>query len=158
MTRFAIVFLLGISLASPVLATSLAGRVIRVQDGNSLTIQADGRAVRVRLEGIDAPELKQAYGPESQRSLADLCFDKESVAEYRSKDSDGRPLVQIRCAGVDANAEQVQRGMAWVDKRHTNSASPLHFMMDQAQRSREGLWSDRSPVAPWIWRRGKNRR
>src|SRR5258708_7852455 len=110
MRIFAIALCLWIGISLPAYAASLAGKVIRVDDGDTLTIQVDNRAVRARLADIDAPELKQPYGPESQRTLSDLCFDKESVAEYRSKDSAGLPLVHIRCDGVDANAEQVRRG------------------------------------------------
>jgi endonuclease YncB( thermonuclease family) len=151
--------LLGACLATvshPALAAALAGRVAKVHDGDTLSLLIDQKRVRVRLAGIDAPEMAQAYGPESQRSLADLCFDREAVAQVQSKRRSGLPLVHIRCDGVDANAEQVNRGMAWVDR--TQAASPLRHLLEEAQRNREGLWDDAAPVAPWVFRRESSRR
>jgi endonuclease YncB( thermonuclease family) len=46
------------------------GRVVKVADGDTITVLVDERQVRVRLESIDAPESKQAFGKRSQQSLA----------------------------------------------------------------------------------------
>ena len=48
------------------LAATLANvSVVRVSDGDTITVQAPNAAepVRVRLAQIDAPEKKQPYGP-----------------------------------------------------------------------------------------------
>ena len=63
---------------------------------------------------IDAPESKQAFGQRSKQSLADLCFGKAAKLEGDSKDQYGRTLARVYCDGIDTNAEQVRRGMAWV--------------------------------------------
>jgi endonuclease YncB( thermonuclease family) len=50
-------------------AQTITGRVVRVSDGDTITILASGnREVRVRLAWIDAPE----KGRDSQTSLAGL--------------------------------------------------------------------------------------
>jgi micrococcal nuclease len=49
------------------------GRVVKVSDGDTLTILVNKTQIRVRLDGIDAPESKQAFGKRSRQSLSDLC-------------------------------------------------------------------------------------
>lgn len=68
--------------------------------------------MKVRLTEIDAPEKAQAFGNRSKQSLSDLCFNKTSKLDDNGKDRYGRTLARVYCDGVDANAEQVRRGMA----------------------------------------------
>ena len=134
-----------------------SGRVVAVADGDTLTVLTDRRQVEVQLVDIDAPELKQPFGRQARQSLADLCLDKDAVVRETGHRY-GRTVGRVACSGTDASAEQVRRGMAWVHQRRTESTSPLYFLEDEAQRSHEGLWSDKSQVAPWIWRRDQKRR
>jgi endonuclease YncB( thermonuclease family) len=60
---------------------------------------------------------------------------------------------RIECDGVDANSEQVRRGMAWVYLRYAPRNSPLYGFEGEARGTRRGLWADPQPVAPWEWRR-----
>jgi endonuclease YncB( thermonuclease family) len=138
--------------ASAVLAEPFPAQVISVHDGDTLTVVAQGKPLRVRLADVDAPELRQSYGLRSKQSLADLCLDKQAHVSVVSHDRSGAALGRVVCDGVDASAEQVQRGMAWVYQRRASSASPLYFLEDQAQRAREGLWADRAPSPPWAYR------
>ena len=44
-------------------AATLSGRVVGVHDGDSITVlDASHTQHKIRLAGIDAPELKQAFG------------------------------------------------------------------------------------------------
>jgi endonuclease YncB( thermonuclease family) len=135
-----------------------SGKVVAVADGDTLTVLADRGQVVVHLAEIDAPELKQPFGQQARKSLADLCFGKDAVVRETGRNRDGRTIGRVDCSGTDASAEQVRRGMAWVYRRYADSASPLYFIEDAAQRSHEGLWADKSQVAPWIWRRDQKRR
>ena len=54
----------------------LNGQVVGVPDGDTLTLRVDGGNLRVRLDGIDAPELGQPYGKSARRSLAQICRGK----------------------------------------------------------------------------------
>ena len=49
-------------------------QVVGVTDGDTITTIVDGRQIKVRLNGIDAPEKKQAFGNASKRALSDLVF------------------------------------------------------------------------------------
>jgi endonuclease YncB( thermonuclease family) len=134
------------------------GKVVAVADGDTLTVLVDRRQVQVDLAEIDAPELKQPFGQRSRQSLADLCFGKDAVVREAGRSRYGRTVGHVDCSGTDANAEQVRRGMAWVYRRSTESTPPLYFIEDEAQRSHEGLWADRSPVPPWTWRKDQRGR
>src|SRR5262245_55297375 len=89
-------------------AETLSGRVVRVTDGDTVTVVVDRREIRVQLADIDAPESTQAFGVRSLRALSDLCFGKDARLETRNdKDSAGRTIATVYCAGRNANAEQV---------------------------------------------------
>lgn len=145
--------LLALSLAALPARADLPARVVAVHDGDTVTVLADQRRLRVRLTDIDAPELKQPFGKHSKTALSDLCFGKLAGFEIRGRDRYGRTLARLRCNGVDANAEQVRRGYAWVYTRYVRANSPLYTLQLDAQTARRGLWIDRAPTAPWEWRR-----
>ena len=63
--------------ASPPLRGEILGKVVGVHDGDSITVlTGDKTELKVRLEGIDAPELKQAFGNVSKQELSRLLFGK----------------------------------------------------------------------------------
>jgi micrococcal nuclease len=133
-------------------AADLNGPVVGVPDGDTLTIRVGGKNVRVRLDGVDAPELGQPYGKSARRSLAELCRGKNASVVERGKDEEGRILGSVRCGEVDANAEQVRRGMAWVHLRYVPLGSPLYEAETNARLQNIGLWRGKEPVPPWEWR------
>lgn len=135
-----------------------SGKVVAVADGDTLTVLVDQRQVVVDLAEIDAPELKQPFGQQSRQSLVDLCLGKDALVRNAGPDRQGRTIGQVDCSGTHVNAEQVRRGMAWVYRRSAESTPPLYFLEDEAQRSREGLWTARSPVPPWTWRKDQRGR
>lgn len=142
-----------IALAFDAGAAQLAGTVVAVADGDTLTVLVDQRQVRVRLAEIDAPESHQPFGTRSRESLAELCHRKDAEIETAGQDRYGRTIARVICAGTDANAEQVRRGMAWVFVRYAAPSSPLYALESEARAMRAGLWRDPKPVAPWEWRR-----
>jgi len=134
-----------------------AGLVVKVADGDTLTVLVNKRQFRVRLDGIDAPERGQAFGNRSQQSLANICAAKHAHVEDRGKDNYGRTIGRVSCAGVDANSEQLRRGMAWVFTQYVPLGSPLYELEAYARLRQLGLWADARPVAPWAWRAAHRR-
>ena len=153
MRKFALLIVLWAGVAERA-AADLEGRVIAVPDGDTLTIRVGGENLRVGLDGVDAPEIGQAYGKSARRSLAQLCRGKDASVVERGKDEDGRILGSVRCGEVDVNAEQVRRGMAWVHLRYLPLGSPLYEFEANARLRRVGLWRAAKPVPPWEWRAG----
>ena len=81
------------------LAADFAGRVMKVADGDTLTVLINKKQVRVRLDSIDAPESKQAFGKRSQQSLAQMCAAKTAIVVSTGKDRYGRTLGWVLCDG-----------------------------------------------------------
>jgi micrococcal nuclease len=151
----ALIYLFVITCSATVHAQEFSGRVVRVHSGDSLSVQVAGKPIRVLLEGIDAPELRQAYGKEARQSLVDLCAGTTAKVTEKSKDASGRTVGAVICAGLEASHEQVRRGMAWVSARQVAVGSPLYELESYARLRKVGLWREESPVAPWIWRSKK---
>jgi endonuclease YncB( thermonuclease family) len=66
------------------------GRVVRVHDGDTLTVLVARNQIRVRLVDIDAPELGQAFGRNSRQSLAGMCAGKTADVEDTGRDAADR--------------------------------------------------------------------
>lgn len=133
----------------------ITGNVVAVADGDTLTVLRDREQIKVRLAEIDAPEKAQAFGSRSKQSLSDLCFGKMATLGDSGKDRYGRTLARVYCDGIDTNAEQVRRGMAWVYRKYAPKDSPLYAVENEARAARRGLWADAEPMPPWKWRHQK---
>ena len=141
--------------AVPALAAELSGLVTEEQDGDTLTLVNWKATYKIRLADIDAPEWRQSFGKDSRASLFHMCGLKLATADTRGEDRYGRTLATVTCAGVDANAEQVKRGWAWVYIQYAPKNSPLYALEREARLEKRGLWVDDEPVPPGDWRQGK---
>jgi endonuclease YncB( thermonuclease family) len=147
--RAALLILLCVAAAH--VRADFCGRVVKVHDGDTVTVLAGGGELRVRLVGIDAPERGQPYGSASRRGLAGRVGGRAVKVIEAGIDSYGRTLGRVLVAGTDANAAQVRDGYAWVYRRFENDVA-LIAQEAEAKAARRGLWRDPEPVPPWVWR------
>lgn len=134
---------------------SFKGKVVSVQDGDTIGVMMFGKEVRVRLLHIDAPEKKQPYGAKAKIFLSDLVFGKTVEVKYKSKDRYGRYLGEIFLPdGRNANKEIVKAGFAWHFKKYSKDLS-YDRLEKQARSSKRGLWQDSNAIPPWEWRNNK---
>ena len=139
-------------------AETISGTVTKVIDGDTLVVRdAAKKRHTVRLAEIDAPEPKQPFYAESGRSLAEICHRKTATVEWSERDAAKRTIGYVTCAGKDANAEQLKRGMAWASPRSTKPTSALYELETYARLRRIGLWADDNAVAPWDFAQEKKR-
>lgn len=68
---------------------------------------------KVRLQGIDAPESRQAFGNVSKRGLSDLVAGRQVEVRFDKVDRYGRLLGVVYEGGQDVNLAMVSRGLAW---------------------------------------------
>jgi len=133
-------------------AETLEGRVVNVHDGDTATLATwDGRQIKIRLAQIDAPESDQAYGEQSQRSLAGLVRNRIVRVETETLDKYGRTVGTIFVGGQDINREQIKRGMAWAYRQYLRDQSLVEDE-NAARLARVGLWSEAKPTPPWEFR------
>lgn len=133
---------------------SLFGKVIEVNSGDVITISNLNRPVRIRLLGVDAPELDQAFGDVAKKHLSDLVYDKPVLVEYAGISGDHSLNGRVLLAGADIGAQMIRDGAAWVDPstehRLSDTDREVYQESEQAARGeRRGLWQQENPVAPW---------
>lgn len=154
----AILFVAGVQTSS---AYELTGRIVSIADGDTVTLlDANLRQHKIRLSGIDAPEKRQPFGNRSRLHLGALVFGRQVTAHCPKEDRYKRALCRIEIDGVDANLAQLEAGMAWHYKayaREQQAPDRRRYAQaeDRAREARQGLWTDRAPMAPWDFRKAR---
>ena len=88
-------------------------RVQTVHDGDTVTcLDEQGRAVKIRLVGIDAPEHGQPYGDAARAALA-ATIDGAVRVTGDARDQHGRLLGVLWVGEKNVNRDLVARGLAW---------------------------------------------
>jgi micrococcal nuclease len=138
-------------------ADYISGKVIHVSDGDTLTILTEqNKQIKIRLDGIDAPEKAQPFGNKAKQALTELVFQKQVLVNISKEDRYGRSIGRVYVKELDVSAELVKLGMAWVYRKYTKDEN-LYALENEAQQSNLGLWSgSEAPIPPWDWRKGKH--
>jgi len=134
------------------LLTDLHGEVVSVKDGDTVVVLVDKTEIVVRLASIDAPEKRQPFGQQSKAALSSLVFGKQVRVVTSGKDRYGRTIGTLYDGETNVNAEMIRIGMAWHYTRFSNDPE-ISMLECEARTKSRGLWSDPSPVEPWVWRK-----
>lgn len=144
---------------SPARAETLTGKVVRVTDGDTVTLLVDGRRqYKIRLGEIDAPEGGQPFGRAAKRMLSDLVFGRTINARVTDIDRYGRAVAVLTLEGRNINAEMVKGGGAWAYRRYLSDQRYIRWE-EEARHARRGLWRLQADqiMAPWDWRSARRR-
>ncbi len=153
MIKNVIIILLLIS--NNLLSLELKGKIIHISDGDTVHLLTDKKEkIKIRLNDIDAPESKQAFGNKSKENLKKYIYQKNVVVEYKNKDRYGRILGTIYLNNKDINLQQVKDGYAWVYRQYSKK-SEYYKAEETARKMRIGLWFDKNPIEPWEFRKNK---
>ena len=136
------------------LYNNIPGIVTKVYDGDTLTLQNNNGIYKIRLSGIDAPERRQAYGNVSRNHLYNMVRNKFVYAEVHDKDRYGRYVAKIIIDNTDVNAEMLKAGLAWHYKQYDKNTEYAK-LEQEAKQNRRGLWIEKNPIPPWIYRKTK---
>lgn len=131
---------------------TLAGRVLEVYDGDTVTVLDGLRKFRVRLYGIDAPEAVQDYGIESRDTLRKLILGKTVAIAVMDVDTYGRAVARITSGETDVNREMIREGAAWYYRHFAPHETAFAEAEAAAKSAKKGLWRAPSPVPPWDFR------
>jgi micrococcal nuclease len=149
--------------SDPTEGYELRGKVVRVADGDTITVRVGADNHRIRLASIDAPETAsgsnrpgQPYAQASRRFLADLVAGKQVRLDCFEVDRYGRDICNVDI-GQDQSANQmlVAAGMAWAYRQGNDRFlrdTTLIDLEQQARAQKLGLWADPDPIKPWVWR------
>lgn len=139
-------------------ARVLEGKVVNVHDGDTVTLlKQDNKKTPIRLQGIDAPELKQAFGADSQKNLSQMVLGKQVTIVWTKLDKYRRTVGTIMLDGQDINIRQVKAGLAWHFKKYEDEQEPEDRTKYaaaelEARSAKLGLWKDPNPTPPGDWR------
>ena len=138
-----------------ILLQCITGKVVKVQDGDTVTLlTADSTQVRVRLDGVDCPEKKQAFGTKAKAFVSDLCFGGVVTVEDKGKDRYGRVIGVVWVDSINVNEALLRNGLAWHYKQFNNDAR-LDSLERAARSEKLNIWSQPNPIPPWEFRKGK---
>jgi micrococcal nuclease len=146
------------------------GIVNKVVDGDTVNIVTnEGTKLKIRLYGIDAPEVQhinrrtgvvpkpgQPYGEEAHRALERKILHKKVKVQIIDVDRYRRTVAILYLGDKDINREIVKEGLAWAYREYLKGpyASPEYIDAEKDARSKHlGLWQQLNPQPPWEFRR-----
>lgn len=133
---------------------SWAAEVTYVTDGDTLWVrpEAGGPPRKLRLDGIDAPEICQAHGVTAREALMHRVLHRQVMVSSRATDDYQRTLVTLRQGKVDVGGWMVAEGHAW-SYRYRRNAGPYAAEEKRARRAGRGLFEDAAAERPRDFRK-----
>lgn len=145
--------------------------VASVADGDTITVRRSGETKKIRLCGMDAPEVKhgkqpgQPFGNEAReklRSLVALAKNQVMIIPIET-DRYGRTVAEVMASvsgewGLEMSfqEEMLKTGMAYYYKQYA-SKCPNHLAFAKAEEiaiaSKAGVWGKTGLEKPWDYRR-----
>ena len=133
-----------------------SGPVVSVLDGDTIEVLHNELSERIRLNGIDCPEKRQAYGQKAKHAASALVFGKEVTIQTYGRDKYKRIIADVLLPdGKNVNEELVKEGWCWWYRKYAPGDIVLERLEREAREARRGLWADPQPVPPWEWRKMK---
>lgn len=132
----------------------VSGQVINVIDGDTYDLLTEKKqTIRVRMEGIDAPERGMPFYKVSKNYLGALCYKKNVILEISGVDRYGRYLgYSYINDSTELGIEMIKGGMAWHFKEYNNDIE-LAEAEENARKDKKGLWAVDNPMPPWVNRK-----
>lgn len=129
-------------------------RAIAISDGDTLWVEpeAGGAPRKLRLQGVDAPELCQRGGVAARDALRALVMPRRLKVQVNDVDGYGRGLAQIEVNGQDVAKALVSQGWAW-SGRWRHSLGPYAEQEAQARQAQLGVFAQPKPELPRDFRR-----
>lgn len=140
---------LGLTSVSSACAEVYLARATAVPDGDTLWVQPEmgGAPRKLRLQGIDAPEICQSGGLPARDALRALVAQKLLRIDVRRQDDYARGLARVQVDGQDVGATLVRTGQAW-SYRWQRSLGPYASEEAAARNAKLGVFAESAPELP----------
>lgn len=136
-----------------VLPNQFVAKVIGITDGDTIDVLTDqNETIRLRLNGIDAPERGQPFGNNAKQFLSDLVGGQTIRIVDLLRDRYDRMIAELYRGEERVTLSLVKAGLAWHYVRYSDD-NELALAETTAKASSLGLWNDHRFVAPWDWRK-----
>jgi len=136
----------------------LQGVVVRLTDGDSITVYQNSKQYNVRLYGIATPEKRQDFWQKAKQFTSDIVFNRTARVIPVDIDRYDRIVGMVYVNGECLNEELVKAGYAWVYQKYCKESFCNDWLKleQKARRNKRGLWAYDNPVAPWDYRHDKS--
>ncbi|MES2360572.1 MAG: thermonuclease family protein [Pseudomonadota bacterium] len=130
-------------------AWAWSGKVTYVTDGDTVWVQPaqGGRPVKIRIQGIDAPEICQAGGAAARAALKSRVLEQTVSISPKRLDDYGRVLANVDWQGQDIGRWMVSTGHAW-SYSYRRNPGPYAAEQSQAAAARRGLFAGSAAENP----------
>lgn len=144
----------------PSFAHSWQGKVVGITDGDIISVLHDGKEEKVRLFGIDCPEIQQDFGQEAKKLTSSMVSGRIVDVEPRYTDSYGRTVGLVSTGGKVVNEELVRAGLAWVYTKYCKDSfcGEWKRLQENAVKKQIGLWYASDAMPPWDFRQARSTR
>ena len=128
-------------------------KVVKITDGDTVTVLDDNNnQIKTRLEAIDTPEKVQPFGTKAKDHLGDIIHERTVTIHKTGQDWFKRTLAFIEVGNRIINEQMITDGFAWHYKK-INQNEHLSQMEQGARAAKRGLWTDKTAIPPWDWRK-----
>jgi len=125
------------------------GKVVGVSDGDTISVMREGRAVKVRLHGIDCPEKGQPFGTRAKRFTSEMAFGMEVEVQVQTTDRYGRIVGEVILPdGLSLNKQLVSMGLAWWYRKYAPNDRTLKALETGARAAKRGALRDFDHLNP----------
>lgn len=145
---------------SKIQTSVIQGVVQSCHDGDTCRVLVEkvpvsqSEILKVRLSGIDAPEIKQTDGVKAKNFLELLVAKQKVRLECQGKSFD-RVTCKMFVNVLNVNAEMVKNGWAWDAPKHSKGA--YRNLQNAAKTAKLGLWKSKDAISPYCFRSKKNK-
>lgn len=135
-------------------ASAFQAKVVGISDGDTIVVMYQNKEIKLRLHGIDCPEMHQDFGRAAKKFTSDQAFGKVADIEALGKDRYGRTVALVTIGGTPLNESLLINGLAWVYTKYYKEGD-WYSLEEQARKNKVGLWADPKPVPPWEFRKSR---
>ena len=123
-----------------------------VYDGDTFNVEYKGREYRIRVEGIDCPEISQQYGDSAKNATQALVHNNQVLVYPKSIGRYGRLIASITVGRRNLAIELVRNGFCRWYSKYTPNNSVLKQLEIEAFQQKKGIWANQEVVSPWEYR------
>ena len=135
-------------------AEDFSGQVVGIIDGDTIEVMHLGKAERVRLHGVDCPEMGQPFGERARKYTSTHTLRKNVTVIVSDTDKDGQTVGQVILPDMsNLNIVMISAGLAWWHETYAPEDKILMDVQKSAKAAKRGLWTDPDPVPPWEWKK-----
>lgn len=132
-----------------------SGKCVGVSDGDTITVLKDGKAVKIRVYGVDCPENGQDFGARAKSFTSGMVYGKTVTVKHIDTDRYKRVVGTVHVDGKSLSRELIAHGYGWVYTKYCTIPECEEWRQLEvvARENRLGLWEHPNPVPPWEWRK-----